>query len=105
MTEVSFSTASETDGTFTVPAYTMAVFVKTTKKQGAGLSADATVGAPDISPYGGAKGLSRGDLNEWGLSDQFEYVGSRVAAIYEGANSWGKLTQSCFRELGTHRWC
>eukprot|EP01093_Parvamoeba_rugata_P019348 TRINITY_DN865_c0_g1_i1.p1 TRINITY_DN865_c0_g1~~TRINITY_DN865_c0_g1_i1.p1 ORF type:complete len:765 (+),score=222.14 TRINITY_DN865_c0_g1_i1:1762-4056(+) len=76
MTEVSF-TASETDGTFTVPAYTMAVFVKPQgESQGAGLSADATVGAPDIVPYGSTEVYLRGDLNEWGLSDQFEYVGS-----------------------------
>jgi pullulanase len=76
MAGVSFS-ENETDGTFTVPAYTMAVFVKPQgESQGAGLSADATVGAPDIVPYGSTEVYLRGDLNEWGLSDQFEYVGS-----------------------------
>ncbi|MDP2634151.1 MULTISPECIES: pullulanase-type alpha-1,6-glucosidase [unclassified Pseudoalteromonas] len=75
MAGVSFS-ANETDGTFTVPAYTMAVFVKPQgDTQGTGLSANATVGAPDVVPFGSTTVYVRGSLNDWGTADSFEYMG------------------------------
>ncbi|KTF13225.1 alpha-1,6-glucosidase domain-containing protein [Pseudoalteromonas sp. H105] len=75
MSGASFA-ASEVDGTFTVPAYTMAVFVKPQgDTQGAGLSANATVGAPDVVPFGSTTVYVRGTLNDWGTADSFEYVG------------------------------
>ncbi|MGB6141031.1 MAG: alpha-1,6-glucosidase domain-containing protein [Pseudoalteromonas rhizosphaerae] len=76
MSGVSF-TASETDGTFTVPAYTIAVFVKPQgENQGVGLSANATVGAPDVVPFGSTTVYVRGSLNDWGTADSFEYMGN-----------------------------
>ncbi|MBR9728461.1 pullulanase-type alpha-1,6-glucosidase [Shewanella intestini] len=64
------------DGTFTVPAYTTAVFVKHQgDTQGAGLSADATAGAPDVVPYGSTEVFVRGGMNGWGEVDAFTYVG------------------------------
>uniref|UniRef100_A0A486XTU3 Putative pullulanase n=1 Tax=Rheinheimera sp. BAL341 TaxID=1708203 RepID=A0A486XTU3_9GAMM len=74
----SFS-ASADEGTFTVPAYTMAVFVKAQgAEQGAGLSADATSGAPDIPPYEATTVFVRGGMNGWGESDAFTYDGDGI---------------------------
>ena len=71
--------ANETEGTFNVPAYTMAVFVKPQgESQGAGLSADATVGAPDIVPYGSTEVYLRGDLNVVGSLINLNMLVSRV---------------------------
>jgi len=67
------------DGEFVVPAYTAAVFVKPQLgAQGAGLKADATMGAPDIAPYGLTKVFVRGGMNGWGEVDAFSYVGDGV---------------------------
>ncbi|SHG90857.1 pullulanase-type alpha-1,6-glucosidase [Ferrimonas marina] len=71
----SFS-AGEGEGTFTVPAYTSAVFIKPQQgEQGTGLAATATVGAPDVVPYGSTEVFVRGGMNDWGEVDRFEYVG------------------------------
>ncbi|MDZ7903557.1 MAG: hypothetical protein U5L01_13880 [Rheinheimera sp.] len=57
------------DGEFVVPAYTAAVFVKPQgEAQGVGLKADATMGAPDIAPYGLTTVFVRGGMNGWGES-------------------------------------
>jgi len=67
------------DGSFVVPAYTMAVFVKAQNgAQGKGLKADATMGAADIAPYGLTKVFVRGGMNGWGEVDAFSYVGAGV---------------------------
>ncbi|WP_304636963.1 MULTISPECIES: alpha-1,6-glucosidase domain-containing protein [Pseudoalteromonas] len=69
--------AGEGEGTFNVPPYTVAVFVKPQgDAQGEGLSADATVGAPDIVPFGSTTVYVRGSLNDWGTTNSFEYVGN-----------------------------
>lgn len=69
--------AGEGEGTFNVPPYTVAVFVKPqADAQGEGLSADATVGAPDIVPFGSTTVYVRGSLNDWGTANSFEYVGN-----------------------------
>ncbi|MDO6619885.1 alpha-1,6-glucosidase domain-containing protein [Shewanella sp. 6_MG-2023] len=71
-----FSEGTE-EGTFTVPAYTTAVFVKNQgDTQGAGLSANATAGAPDVVPYGSTEVFVRGGMNGWGEVDSFTYIGS-----------------------------
>ena len=71
--------AQGADGSFVVPAFTMAVFVKAQAgAQGTGLKADATMGAPDIAPYGLTKVFVRGGMNGWGEVDAFEYVGAGV---------------------------
>ena len=63
-------------GTFTVPAYTMAVFVKSQgATQGAGLAADATSGAPDIPPYAATTIYVKGEMNGWGAVDAMTYDG------------------------------
>ncbi|WP_076542626.1 pullulanase-type alpha-1,6-glucosidase [Shewanella sp. UCD-KL21] len=67
----------EGEGTFTVPAYTTAVFVKNQgDAQGEGLSADATAGAPDVVPYGSTTVFVRGGMNGWGELDSFSYIGA-----------------------------
>ena len=71
----------EGEGTFTVPARTTAVFVKTQgDAQGEGLSATATIGAPDVVPYADTSVFVRGSMNGWSTDDQFEYKGD---GIYE----------------------
>jgi pullulanase len=63
-------------GSFNLPAYTMAVFVKPQgSTQGVGLSANATVGEPDVLPFGSTSVYVRGSLNDWGTANRFEYVG------------------------------
>ena len=72
----------EGNGTFTVPALTMAVFVKPQMGvQGYGLSALATAGAPDVVPYGDTVVYLRGDMNGWEPTDAFEYVGGGVYQV------------------------
>ncbi|MDG1733967.1 MAG: DUF3372 domain-containing protein [Thalassotalea sp.] len=66
-------------GTFSVPAYTTAVFVKPQNGgQGEGLAADATLNAPDIAPYGDTEIFLNGTMNNWGVDgfnsdDTFTY--------------------------------
>jgi pullulanase len=67
------------DGEFVVPAYTAAVFVKPQLgAQGVGLKADATMGAPDIAPYGLTTVYVRGGMNGWGEADAFNYDGGGI---------------------------
>jgi pullulanase len=74
----SFSAGTD-EGTFTVPAYSMAVFVKAQMgEQGTGLSADATSGAPDIPPYQATTVFVRGAMNGWGETDAFTYAGDGI---------------------------
>ncbi|MER2491367.1 alpha-1,6-glucosidase domain-containing protein [Catenovulum sediminis] len=85
-------TADNSDGLFTVPAYTTAVFAKVqTGAQGTGLNALATVGNPDASAidkptYGETTVYIRGDVNEtiWSTDDPMLYVGNNtyVTSIY-----------------------
>jgi pullulanase len=75
MASANFS-EGDNEGTFTVPPYTLAVFAKNQgESQGTGLSANATVGAPDVVPYGSTAVFVRGTLNDWGTRDAFEYIG------------------------------
>ncbi|GLS26247.1 pullulanase-type alpha-1,6-glucosidase [Marinibactrum halimedae] len=72
--------ASTNSGEFTVPAQTMAVFVKAQgATQGEGLAADATSGEPDVAPFGGTTVFIRGSMNDWGEVDILEY---QSAGIY-----------------------
>ncbi|TQV89676.1 alpha-1,6-glucosidase domain-containing protein [Aliikangiella coralliicola] len=81
MSSASFSEGTG-EGTFTVPARTMAVFVKSQgAAQGEGLSAFATSGAPDVVPYGDTSVYLRGDMNGWSTDDAFEYQGDGVYAV------------------------
>ncbi|WP_240220340.1 pullulanase-type alpha-1,6-glucosidase [Rheinheimera hassiensis] len=74
----SFSEGAD-EGTFTVPAQTIAVFVKQQQgAQGTGLAADATTGAPDIPPYEATTVFVRGDMNGWGEVDAFNYEGDGI---------------------------
>ena len=71
--------AGTDEGTFTVPAFSMAVFVKAQMgEQGAGLAADATLGAPDIPPYQATTVFIRGGMNGWGEVDAFNYAGAGI---------------------------
>jgi pullulanase len=69
----------EGEGTFTVPALTTAVFVKTQSgAQGMGLSSYATSGAPDVVPFGDTTFFVRGGMNGWGEGNPMTYVGNGV---------------------------
>jgi pullulanase len=84
--------ASFSDGSFTVPALTTAVFVKNQgESQGAGLSAYATSGAPDVVPYGDTVPFVRGDMNGWGEVDSLVYQGDGIyqAEITLSAGNYG----------------
>ena len=71
----------EDGGTFTVPALTTAVFVKSQgAAQGAGLSAFVTAGFEPPVPYGDTTVYLRGQFNGWG-TDSMDYVGG---GVYEG---------------------
>ncbi|CAM5181219.1 alpha-1,6-glucosidase domain-containing protein [Alishewanella longhuensis] len=71
--------AGDNAGTFTVPAQSIAVFVKPQMgMQGAGLAADATLGAPDIPPYAATDVFVRGGFNGWGEADAFSYDGAGI---------------------------
>ena len=73
----------ETGGTFTVPAYTTAVFVKAQgAEQGEGLSAFATSGYEPPVPYGDTAVFVRGAMNGWSEDDQFTYIGAGTYEIY-----------------------
>ncbi len=70
------------NGTFTVPALSMAVFVKNQgMERGYGLSAFATSGAPDVVPYGDTTVLLRGSMNGWGDTTAFDYKGDGVYEV------------------------
>ncbi len=89
---VASASFNEDDGSFTVPALTTAVFVKTQgETQGTGLSAYATAGAPDVVPYGDTVPLVRGDMNGWGEVDSLVYKGDGIyqAKITLTADSYG----------------
>lgn len=82
----------EGEGTFNVPAYTTAVFVKPQgESQGEGLLATATSGAPDVEPYGDTTVYVRGEMNGWGEVDSFSYQGNGVyrAKITLAAGTYG----------------
>ena len=83
------------DGSFVVPAYTAAVFIKPQQgAQGVGLKADATMGAPDIAPYGLTTVYVRGGINGWGEVDAFSYVG---AGVYEAKVMVGSAGEQEFK--------
>ncbi|MBT1446366.1 pullulanase-type alpha-1,6-glucosidase [Shewanella sp. JM162201] len=90
-----FFSAGDNEGTFTVPAYTTAVFVKTQgDSQGDGLAATATVGAPDVVPFGSTTVYVRGGMNGWGTANAMSYVGGgeyRVAISLAAGNYEFKL--------------
>jgi len=67
------------NGLFTVPAQTIAVFVKAQgTEQGMGISAFATAGAPDVVPYGSTVVYLRGSMNDWGTATEFNYEGDGI---------------------------
>ena len=69
-------------GTFIVPAYTMAVFVKPqVGAQGEGLSAFATSGAPDVVPYGDETVYIKGSMNGWSNDDPMTYIESGIYRV------------------------
>ncbi len=85
-------TEGEGEGTFTVAPYTVSVFVKEQgDAQGSGLAATATVGLPDVLPYGSTQVLVRGDMNGWGTDNAFSYQGDGIyrAVIALEAQSYG----------------
>ncbi|MGQ8363911.1 alpha-1,6-glucosidase domain-containing protein [Glaciecola sp. 1036] len=78
----SFSDATDGEniqGTFTVPALTVAVFVKYQgTERGYGMSAFATIGAPDVVPYGDTTVYVRGEMNGWSENDPMTYLGDGI---------------------------
>ena len=88
-----FTEGDDGNGTFTVPAMSIAVFVKPQSgAQGTGLSAFATAGAPDVVPYGDTVAYLRGDMNGWSTDDAFSYQGDgiyTVAVALEGGTTYG----------------
>ncbi|WP_100642298.1 alpha-1,6-glucosidase domain-containing protein [Alteromonas facilis] len=78
----SFAEGEDGNGTFTIPALTMAVFVKPQMgAQGYGLSAYATSGAPDVVPFGDTVVYLRGGMNGWGTADPMTYKGDGVYSV------------------------
>ncbi|WP_163937425.1 pullulanase-type alpha-1,6-glucosidase [Paraferrimonas sp. SM1919] len=81
----SFSRDEDNDnGTFSVPAYTTAVFVKPQGlAQGYGLAADVTAGAPDVVPYGSTGVYLKGNLPEgvWNENIEFSYIGGGIYQV------------------------
>ncbi|MFC3095507.1 pullulanase-type alpha-1,6-glucosidase [Alteromonas sediminis] len=76
-----FTEGEDGNGTFTVPAMTMAVFVKPQMgAQGFGLPSFATAGAPDVVPFGDTTVYLRGGMNGWGTDNAMDYAGD---GIYE----------------------
>ncbi|BBO27638.1 pullulanase [Alteromonas sp. I4] len=83
------------NGTFTVPALTIAVFVKPQSgAQGYGLATYATAGAPDVVPYGDTSVYLRGSMSEWGTSVEFAYQGN---GIYTATSTLTAGTQYEFK--------
>ncbi len=81
----SFSEGTD-EGTFTVPALSLAVFVKPQgADQGEGLKSFATSGAPDVVPYGANAIYIRGDLTGWAnpapAEDEILYEGGGIYRI------------------------
>ena len=95
----------EGEGTFNVPAYTTAVFVKAQgDTQGAGLNANATAGAPDVVPFGSTEVFVRGGMNGWGEDDSFTYVGAgeyRVAITLAAGDYEFKIASADSRRIQT----
>ena len=82
-----FTEGQDGNGTFTVPALTMAVFIKSQQgAQGAGLAAIATSGAPDVAPYAATLYL-RGDMNEWGTQHPLNYQGNGQYRVQVNLNA------------------
>jgi pullulanase/glycogen debranching enzyme len=76
------------NGTFTVPALTMAVFVKPQMgAQGYGLNAYATAGAPDVVPFGDTTVYLRGGMNGWGTADPMLYNGDGIYSVEVNLNA------------------
>ncbi|MGB1197405.1 MAG: alpha-1,6-glucosidase domain-containing protein [Thalassotalea sp.] len=75
------------NGTFTVPALTTAVFVKTQHgAQGYGLPADITLNAADIAPYGNTDIFLSASFNDFGqngysAADQLTYDGEGIYTL------------------------
>lgn len=79
--EASFA-AGTGEGTFTTPAYSIAVFVKPQgASQGDGLSAFATTGQPDVPPYGGTTVYLRGVNGDWDATTPFSYKGNNLYSV------------------------
>lgn len=73
-----FSATAE-GGDFTVPAYSLAVFVKPQGgQQGTGLSPFATIGTPDTAPFGDTSVYLRGSMNGWGTGNSYSYTSDGV---------------------------
>ncbi|MCY7297040.1 alpha-1,6-glucosidase domain-containing protein [Alteromonas sp. a30] len=88
-------TANADGGEFTVPAYSLAVFVKNQgSAQGTGLSPFATIGEPDTAPYGDTTIYVRGTMNEWSTNDALNYQGE---GVYQTRLSLNAETQYEFK--------
>lgn len=77
---------AEGGGTFTVPAYTTAVFVKPQAgAQGEGLSAAASIGSSTVVPYGDTALYVRGDVSAAGwdatAANRMTYEGEGVYSV------------------------
>lgn len=69
-------------GEFTVPAYSLAVFVQHQQgAQGVGLNQYATIGTPDLPVYGNTAVYIRGDMNDWGTSNPLSYQGEGIYQV------------------------
>ena len=74
--DATFEEGVNGDGTFTVPARTTAVFVKSQGVgQGGGLSAFVTAGFEPPVPYGDTDIYLRGQFNGWGTGNRMTYLG------------------------------
>ncbi len=76
--------SDENNGYFTVPALTTAVFAKVQNgAQGEGLNSLATIGRPDVPPYGTTVVYMKGEMNGWSDNDDyiFNFIGNSSYAF------------------------
>ncbi|MEW6994293.1 alpha-1,6-glucosidase domain-containing protein [Colwelliaceae bacterium MEBiC 14330] len=75
--DASFTQGTD-EGTFTVPALTIAVFVKPQlAEQGSGLDAGVTRDAPDVAPYGNTD-IYLNASNDFDDANKFSYAGNDI---------------------------
>ncbi|WP_367989020.1 pullulanase-type alpha-1,6-glucosidase [Vibrio sp. NTOU-M3] len=74
--------AKFSEGRFSIPALTAAVFVQPQQgEQGSGLEVETK--PVDVAPYGSTKLYLRGSMNGWSVSDELQYQGDGIY-IFEG---------------------
>ncbi|WP_175405046.1 alpha-1,6-glucosidase domain-containing protein [Salinimonas lutimaris] len=104
ISSATFTEGDDGNGTFTVPALSIVVFVKPQSgSQGTGLSAYATSGAPDVVPFGDTTLYVRGSFNNWEPANPMAYRGdgiySTVVTLEQGVTYEFKLADANWESI------